>query len=439
MCSFFDCTDRDTVAGELSKPSMRLTNAVNQATHAMSSTVTLIALGISIAIPWACSEEQTKAGPIEIVDSAGIAIVINERAPGGLARWRTEPILTIGELTGPEEYSLGRIADVDVDQHGQVFVLDAQAQQGMVYGPDGRFRFRFGGPGEGPGELSEQVTSVRVGPFDSIAVLDFWQMRLNMYDPAGAPARTLPLRFGRQGPYQFHWLPDGRLLVRWFNYNVDAEGRFVPWDVLLMSNPAQTSFDTVMSFDYRPPNLGGVDRILRPILTNAAFYDVLAGGMVVWSDLEKDHLAIDSLDGSLKRIVRNRGWQRRSLTSADRGALEALYRARSHDSDQALPDDVVFPDSIPTITAIRASPDGGFWVQRMGPLSEVDPAALFLPAHQGWLGGTTWEVYDKDGGWNATVEVPRRFRVTQVLDSTVVGVHRDEMDVERVVLLRIVR
>jgi hypothetical protein len=405
----------------------------------MSSTVTVIALGMSLAIHWACSERQTKAAPIEIVDSAGIAIVTNDRAPGGLSRWRTEPILTIGELTGPEEYSFGRIADVDVDERGQLFVLDAQAQQGMVYGPDGRFRFRFGGPGEGPGELSEQVTSVRVGPFGSIAVLDSWQMRLNVYDPAGAPARTLPLRFGRRGPYQFHWLPDSRLLVRWFNYNFDSEGRFVPWDVLLMSNPEQTSFDTVMSFDYRPPNLGGLDRLLQPMLTNAAFYDILAGGMVIWSDLEKDQLAVHTLDGSLMRIVRNRGWQRRSTTSADREALEAVYRARSDVSDQALPDNVVFPDSIPTITAIRASPDGGFWVQRMGQLSEIDPGALFLPAHQGWLGGTVWEVYDRGGRWYATVELPRRFRVTRVLDSTVVGVHRDEMDVERVVLLGVIR
>jgi hypothetical protein len=407
--------------------------------HLMRSAVWLITLGTMMGMAWACSERSGDPGAVAVIDSAGIAIVINERVPEILAHWRAEPMLTIGQSDGPEEYSFGRIADVDADTGGQVFVLDGQAQQVMVYGLDGRFRFRFGGPGEGPGELSEQVMNVRVGPLDSISVLDFWQMRLNVYDPTGIASRTFPLRFGRQGPYQFNWLPDGSLLVRWFTYNIDSEGHFVPWDVLLMSNQDQTSFDTLIAFEYRPPNLGGLDRLLRPMLTNAAFYDVLADGMIVWSDLEKDQLAIHALDGSLVKIVRNRAWRRRSLTSADRESLEAVYRAGSDDPSQPLPDNIVFPDSVPTITAIHATPDGGFWVHRMGQLSEVDPEALFLPAHQGWLGGTRWEVYDREGHWYATVQVPTRFRVTRVWDSTVIGVNRDEMDVERVVLLRLIR
>ena len=100
---------------------------------------------------------------------------------------------------------------------------------------------------------------------------------------------------------------------------------------------------------------------------------------------------------------------------------------------------VTFPDSIPTITAVLASPDGGFWVQRMCPLPEIDPGALLLPFHGGWLGGPIWEVYDRDGRWYANVELPGRFRATRVLGSAVVGVQRDELDVEHVVLLRLVR
>ena len=50
-----------------------------------------------------------------------------------------------------------------------------------------------------------------------------------------------------------------------------------------------------------------------------------------------------------------------------------------------------------------------------------------------------WEVYDADGRWYATVEVPHRFRVTRVRDLTVVGVQRDDLDVERVVVLRVIR
>jgi hypothetical protein len=179
--------------------------------------------------------------------------------------------------------------------------------------------------------------------------------------------------------------------------------------------------------------------LLRPIFTNAAFYDVLADGRVIWSALEHDQLTIHDQHGSLHRIVRHEAWRRRALGADDRQALEAVYRAGADDPDAPLPDNIVFPDSIPTITAIRASPDGGFWVQRMGPLADTEPDALFFSVEPGLLGGSVWEVHDADGIWYATVEVPRRFRVTRVRDSTVIGVQRDSLDVERVVVLRVLR
>jgi hypothetical protein len=392
-----------------------------------------------MAAQWACVDRTSTSSPTHVIDSAGIAVVINDSTTGSIAHWRTERALTIGQLDGSEEYTFGAIADVDVDSHGRLFVLDRQAQSAIVYDVDGRFQFRFGGAGEGPGEFSSQVMNIRVGHGDSVMILDFWQMRLNVYAPGGAPVRTLPLHFGRQGPYEFHWLPDGNVLVRWFTHNLDSELRFVPWDALLLSQEHQSSFDTLLTFQYRPPDLGGVEELLRPLLTNAAFYDVLADGRIVWSALEEDQLAVHGPDGSLHRMIRNRHWNRRALTAADREALFAVYRARANQPDGALPDNVTFPDHVPTITAVRASPDGGFWVQRMGPISEIDPGALFIPAHAGWLGGTTWEVYDRDRYWHAVVVLPRRFRVTRILDSTVIGVHRDDLDVEQVVVLRMLR
>ncbi|MGD2136322.1 MAG: 6-bladed beta-propeller [Gemmatimonadales bacterium] len=388
----------------------------------------------------ACADRSWDSGPITFTDSAGVAIVTNEGTSQDVAEWRTEPLLTIGQLEGGEEYAFGEIADVALDRRGRVVVLDRLAQQAMAYDTDGSFLFRVGGAGEGPGELSPEVMSIGVGPGDSIAILDYWQMRLNVYTPDGAPARTVSMRsFGRQGPYEFHLLGDGRLLVRWYTYEVDREGRFLPWDALLLSDEVQEPFDTLMALDYRPPPLGDVRELLRPLFLNVAFYDVLADGRIVWSALEEEQITIHARDGALERIVRNREWRRRAATAADREVLESVYRAGGDGRSWPSPEQVVLPDSIPTITAVRASPDGGFWVQRMGRLSGIDPGALFLPAYLGWLGGTTWEVYDRDGRRHATVRLPARFRLTGVGDSTVVGIHRDDMDVERVMVLRVVR
>jgi len=389
---------------------------------------------------WGCSSRLRDPLRVSVIDSAGVEIVLNTSSLEGIARWRTETLLTIGQLEGAEEYTFGQIADVEVDHRGWVHVLDRQAQLARVYGPDGRFLFQFGGPGEGPGEISGSAYQIRASPLDSIMVLDAWQMRLNVFGSNGTPARTIPMRFGRGGgPYQFHLLDDGRLLVRWFAYNLEADGTFVPWDVLLLSDRTQTTFDTLMQFDYRPSAVGDRNRLLHPLIINAAFYDLLADESIVWSALQQDQLMVHALDGSLKRIIRSAGWQLRALTAADREDLTAAYRASSRNVDGPVPADVLFPDTIPTITAVHCSPDGGFWVQRLGPLSELDPAALFEPVQADWLGGTTWEVYDRDGHWYATVELPKRFRLTRILDSAVVGIRRGEFDVERVEMLRLLR
>lgn len=401
--------------------------------------------GTLIALPalllGACADRSSESGPVTVRDSAGITIVTNtDSAPA--AEWRTEPVVSIGQVEGGEEYTFGAIADVAVDRRGRVLVLDALTQQAMAYDADGRFLFRVGGPGEGPGELSTEIMAIGVGPGDSIGILDYWQMRLNVYAPDGAFVRTVSMRgFGRQGPYEFNLLGDGRLLVRWLTYKVDLLRRFTPWDVLLRSDAAQSAFDTLMAFDYRPPNFGDVytDLLLRPMFVNAAFYDVLADGRIAWSALERAQLAIHAPDGSLRRLVRSDGWRRRATTAEERTTLELVYRAGAGRSGWPPPEAVVYPDSLPAITAVRASPDGGFWVQRMGPLQELAPGALFVASRVGWLGGTTWEVYDRDGRRRATVELPERFRLTRVGDSTVVGIRRNEMDVERVMVLRVVR
>ena len=105
-------------------------------------------VSVGIVAAWlvaqACANPSPNAGwHGTITDSAGITIVTHDAAAPNIDRWVTEPSLTIGEFDGPDEYTFGRIADVDVDDDGNLFVLDQLARYGMVYGPDGQFRYRF--------------------------------------------------------------------------------------------------------------------------------------------------------------------------------------------------------------------------------------------------------------------------------------------------------
>ncbi len=62
--------------------------------------------------------------------------------------------LTIGVSEGDEQEVLGQVADIEVDNDGNMYVLDSEFSQVRVYSPEGTFLHAVGGPGEGPGEFT---------------------------------------------------------------------------------------------------------------------------------------------------------------------------------------------------------------------------------------------------------------------------------------------
>ena len=63
--------------------------------------------------------------------------------------------LEIGEIVGDDPYLFTRIGSIVEDPGGRPVVADVQSHEVRVFGPEGRFLFRFGGQGEGPGELTQ--------------------------------------------------------------------------------------------------------------------------------------------------------------------------------------------------------------------------------------------------------------------------------------------
>ena len=62
--------------------------------------------------------------------------------------------LEFGEIDGDDPYLFTRIGSIAEDTRGRLIVADMQSYEIRVFDPEGRFLFRFGGPGEGPGELT---------------------------------------------------------------------------------------------------------------------------------------------------------------------------------------------------------------------------------------------------------------------------------------------
>ena len=71
--------------------------------------------------------------------------------------------LEIGEMDGDDPYLFTRIASIVGDAQGRLIVADGQTSEIRAFESDGRFAFRAGGHGEGPGELSD-ICCLAFGP-----------------------------------------------------------------------------------------------------------------------------------------------------------------------------------------------------------------------------------------------------------------------------------
>ncbi len=78
-----------------------------------------------------------------------------ERSPGDVPIFHGMVDLEIGEIEGEDPYLFTRIESIVEDTRGRLIVADLQSHEIRVFGSEGDFLFRFGGQGEGPGELTQ--------------------------------------------------------------------------------------------------------------------------------------------------------------------------------------------------------------------------------------------------------------------------------------------
>ncbi len=101
---------------------------------------------------------------------------------------RAEPIhvtrdLVIGAATGDSEYEFAQIWDIESDEDGNIYVLDALRREVLKYNSNGVFERAFGREGSGPGEFRWPARLVWVN--DALGVWDPTQMRLTYFSQTG--------------------------------------------------------------------------------------------------------------------------------------------------------------------------------------------------------------------------------------------------------------
>ena len=120
----------------------------------------------------------------------------------------------IGSVEDPD-LGFSRIAGVDVDRDGNVYVGEASGAEIRVYSPSGTVLRRFGGEGGGPGEFEGIPRFGVIG--DTVWAVDVEARRITLFDRQGRLLSTgatdgvrIPLPEGEGYVLPWEMRPDGR-------------------------------------------------------------------------------------------------------------------------------------------------------------------------------------------------------------------------------------
>jgi hypothetical protein len=94
---------------------------------------------------------------------------------------------------------------------------------------------------------------------------------------------------------------------------------------------------------------------------------------------------------------------------------------------------------LPVIRQILVDESGAFWLERA---DHLDPMILHqykVPQMDPRDGGSRWDMFDAEGRFLTTIELPRRFVPMHLRGMNVTGVERDALDIEQIVRYRVER
>jgi hypothetical protein len=404
-----------------------------------STRAAAVLAAVSFLIPAAgCGSDSPAvgAGWAVVVDTlaTGAVRVVNVPPPSGIEpRWVLEEGLRIGSVDGDGPASFGQIKGLVVDDDERIIVLDAQAQEIRVFGPDGGYLRTLGRRGEGPGEL-RNANGLMLGRDGRLRVPDPQLGRLSVFDVERGfeESYAWPVR-------QWGWVwdgalaADGRVLVpsyatwdgeRWDAVLVFAAGMRLLDSIPIQPAPWTPDTDFPSAFRWQSGQLMGFVGV--PFYAQAR--KVLTDGPAYWLTVDGDpryRIARWVAGGDTTLVVETRR-PSVAVTAAERDSAIAsvrdFLRERNADTRQ---DWSKIPAVHPAVLGLFLSADGDVWARVTTP----DPAF------------TVWDVYAPDG----------RYRGTAVTDlrpypwvSPVVRGHRfwavvvDELDVPYVVAARLV-
>lgn len=390
----------------------------------------------------ACADAEPAVDVVTVTDSAGVRIVASTApAWGSTTPWRldTNPELVIGDAaTLPSVLLVGVTGVRELDNGILVVSLD-EDKSVRWFDRDGKELRRVGELGDGTGQFRSIALVGMLG--DSLVLWDGQLDRASVMAPDGALVRTFRPAFGDTG----------------VAYGMAVSGAFSDGQLLLAGRSgAQSAMTSGLRRDTIP--LAAADRNGRlqqvvarvlshenVIVTGPGYVTMLPrpfgprtaiaadGTTLLVSDGQHDQVIRYALDDSPAVIYRlDRPRRLIALTEVEqqRRRLAAQVEQLPEPIGQAVSDamaSVGVPTVYPAHDRMLVDGTGAIWMRE-----DIGPRRTEIEGHH-------WDVLDRDGRWLGQVTTPARFEVHQVTRDRVIGVWRDENDVEHLRLHRLSR
>lgn len=379
-------------------------------------------------------ELLTAAGEYE---TTGAVVVSHDRIPPSLPLWRIAqgPELRIGRVEGQGPDIFGRIASIVTTTAGDIVVADTRALEIRAFDSRGRFRWRAGSEGEGPGEF-RRIDKLLLLPDDSILVLEDALARATLFNPAGEHVRTWrlhsedPERTGR-ATYR-GVLQNGVIVATILTYQgsvIERDHRrllhtltyIAPDGSLLHEGPKFFGKIRYEEAVVLPQPTGNVSAIVQrtPAIANQAVYAVGNDRVAVGAQGTGEIIIYDG-KGVQQLIVKHPG--RNTRTDRRRFVEHAVAAAgpqsRAAARQQAERDAERLPSTLPAFDRVVFDGSGRLWVED------------YVPPYEHERGD--WLVLDRQGTLVARARFPVGFDPHVIGREWVIGVTLDDLDVATV-------
>lgn len=380
-------------------------------------------------------------------DSAGIRIVeLSDIYSDSLPEWRIQERLTIGEAIGSPEYELSDVVGATVLRDGSIAVANEGTQELRIFDRDGQHIQTFGREGEGPGEF-RSLSWLGLTDGDTLVTFDDRLRRATWFTESGDVVRILTIEPEEADPANATpygltsaepvGIARGRLFVRAGYLRRSGEGEYRDTFAVAVVDERGAWVDTLglyagrELFFHAAPS--GLTVALPPIFGRDTHVATFAGRLVAGST---ERFELDVYDVSALQI--------KVVTSVDlapvtQSEVDAWLRDRRDGADHLtgefaevarfVRERAPVRQTLPAFQRLAVDGKRSIWVEE--PYRVPD-------------GSSRWIILAADGTPEARVVLPVRGPTTpatppdltifEIGEGYILGLRRDEQEVEQVVV-----